>query len=109
MLEFVNKVILLLQKRKLLTTIRMEHVFFHEFFADDLDIDEADLRGRLSKNHLIKNPTKEMLTENQDLEFKLNKYNQIRTRIKQSEQIEKELVAQIDMIFRNLFKSDYEV
>tara|TARA_R110000868_G_scaffold160448_9_gene390091 strand:+ start:206 stop:523 length:318 start_codon:yes stop_codon:yes gene_type:complete len=103
MLEFINKLLILLSKKKLLTQIRIENRFFREFFKEDLEEDENELREELSKLRLIKQPTADTGLKMQALETRINKLAQVRSRLTQSETIEAELLCIIGVLQKSIW------
>ena len=89
-----------MKKKQQLCEIREEHKFFSNFFSDVLGKDEQILREEMGEIKLKEKPTDDDIQRGIELEREIGKLTQVKMRLKNSEQVEKELVAFIYSIWR---------
>jgi hypothetical protein len=97
-MELLNKILLILKKKRQLTEVRAEHNFFRTHFADTLEQSEDDMRKEMSEIRGKNKQSDDDVKRAIELEKEISKYAQIKGRILASEQVEKELVAFIKSI-----------
>lgn len=98
MLNFIFTQLLILKKKKQLHEIRLEHDFFTDYFSADITKNEESLREEMgllrSKKPITPEDEKRMIEINREV----TNLSQVKTRIANSKQIERELLAYIEVL-----------
>lgn len=104
MIEFIQKLLFLWEKKMHLTRVRCEQDFILENFGDKIHQDLSGSRGRLAKLRMITNPQTETKQEIMILEQEINSTEQYKNILKRGELTETELKSLIKITKKNLWR-----
>jgi hypothetical protein len=103
MIKFIQKLVILWEKKKLLTLLEMEQGFLEKMYFPIISRDSTDLRNRLGYLNAKKDRKKQDEKEVIELNTKINETEKYKNMIEQGKTKAGELRVQIHMFKKNLW------